>query len=38
VSARDADLKEITWFQSAVLPIMYVTDPYAILETDGHNA
>jgi hypothetical protein len=35
---RDKDGKQTTWFQSSVLPIMYVTDPYAILETTGHAA
>lgn len=32
---RDPD-HEQDWYQSAVLPIMYVTDPFAILETTGH--
>ena len=33
---RDKDGKQKDWFQSYVLPIVYVTDPYAILETTGH--
>lgn len=33
---RDADGKQQDWFQSYVLPIVYVTDPFAILETTGH--
>jgi hypothetical protein len=33
---RDKDGKQQDWFQSYVLPIMYVTDPYAIYETTGH--
>jgi hypothetical protein len=33
---RDKDGKQQTWFQSYVLPIVYVTDPLAILETTGH--
>jgi hypothetical protein len=35
---RDKDGKQQDWYQSSVLPIMYVTDPYAIIETTGHNA
>jgi hypothetical protein len=35
---RDKDGKQQTWYQSYVLPIMYVTDPFAILETTGHAA
>jgi hypothetical protein len=35
---RDADGKQQDWFQSYVLPIVYVTDPFAILETTGHQA
>lgn len=35
---RDKDGKQKDWFQSSVLPVVYVTDPYAILETTGHNA
>jgi hypothetical protein len=34
---RDSDGKQQDWFQSFVLPIVYVTDPYAILETTGHQ-
>ena len=34
---RDGDGKQQDWFQAYVLPIMYVTDPFAILETTGHN-
>lgn len=37
-SWRDKDGKQKTWYQSSVNPIMYVTDPYAILETTGHAA
>jgi hypothetical protein len=37
-SWRDADGKQQNWFQSFVLPIVYVTDPFAILETTGHAA
>lgn len=37
-SWRDKDGKQQDWFQSYVLPIMYVTDPFAILETTGHRA
>jgi hypothetical protein len=33
---RDKDGKQQTWYQSFLLPIVYVTDPYAILETTGH--
>lgn len=33
---RDKDGKQQDWFQSYVLPIVYVTDPFAILETTGH--
>lgn len=29
---------QIDWFQSFVLPVVYVTDPFAILETTGHRA
>lgn len=35
---RDGDGKQQDWFQSFVLPVMYVTDPFAILETSGHQA
>lgn len=35
---RDKDGKQQTWYQSFVLPIVYVTDPFAILETTGHAA
>jgi hypothetical protein len=35
---RDSDGKQQDWFQSFVLPICYVTDPFAILETTGHDA
>lgn len=35
---RDKDGKQQDWYQSYVLPIVYVTDPFAILETTGHNA
>jgi hypothetical protein len=35
---RDKDGKQQDWFQSYVLPIVYVTDPFAILETSGHAA
>jgi len=35
---RDSDGKQQDWYQSFVLPICYVTDPYAILETTGHAA
>jgi hypothetical protein len=35
---RDKDGKQADWFQSYVLPIVYVTDPFAILETTGHEA
>lgn len=31
-------LREQTWVQSLVNPVMYVTDPYAILELTGTNA
>jgi hypothetical protein len=34
---RDGDGKQQNWYQSYVLPICYVTDPYAILETTGHT-
>jgi hypothetical protein len=34
---RDPSLEQ-DWFQSGVLPVCYVTDPFAILETTGHNA
>ena len=34
---RDPDGKQQDWYQAYVLPICYVTDPYAILETTGHN-
>jgi nitrogen regulatory protein PII-like uncharacterized protein len=34
---RDPDGKQQDWYQSYVLPICYVTDPFAILETTGHN-
>jgi hypothetical protein len=37
-SWRDKDGKQQDWFQSYVLPICYVTDPFAILETTGHTA
>lgn len=33
---RDKDGKQQNWYQSFVLPVMYVTDPFAILETTGH--
>lgn len=33
---RDKDGKQQDWFQSSVLPVVYVTDPFAILETTGH--
>jgi hypothetical protein len=33
---RDKDGRQQDWYQSYVLPIMYVTDPFAILETTGH--
>ncbi len=33
---RDPEGKQQDWYQSSVLPIMYVTDPFAILETTGH--
>lgn len=29
---------QVDWFQSYVLPVVYVTDPFAILETTGHRA
>jgi hypothetical protein len=35
---RDPEGRQQSWFQSFVLPIVYVTDPFAILETTGHNA
>ena len=35
---QDQDGKQQDWFQTYVLPIMYVTDPFAILETTGHAA
>jgi hypothetical protein len=35
---RDPDGRQQDWIQSSVLPIVYVTDPFAILETTGHNA
>lgn len=35
---RDKDGKQKDWFQSSILPVVYVTDPYAILETTGHAA
>jgi len=34
---RDSDGKQQDWFQSYVLPIVFITDPYAILVTTGHN-
>lgn len=34
---RDADGKQQDWLQAFVLPIVYVTDPFAILETTGHG-
>jgi hypothetical protein len=37
-SWRDGDGKQQNWFQSFVLPIVYVTDPGAIVETTGHAA
>jgi hypothetical protein len=33
---RDKDGKQKDWFQTYVLPLVYVTDPFAILETTGH--
>jgi hypothetical protein len=33
---RDKDGKQQNWYQTYILPIVYVTDPYAILETTGH--
>jgi hypothetical protein len=33
---RDKDGKQQDWYQSYVLPVVYVTDPFAILETTGH--
>jgi hypothetical protein len=35
---RDPEGKQQDWYQSFVLPIVYVTDPYAILESTGLNA
>jgi hypothetical protein len=35
---RDKDGRQGDWFQSFVLPIMYVTDPFAILEVTGLQA
>jgi hypothetical protein len=35
---RDPEGKQQDWYQSFVLPIVYVTDPFAILETTGHAA
>ena len=32
---RDADGRERTWLQSSVRPIMYVTNPFAVLEVTG---
>ena len=29
------ELREQTWIQSAVNPVMYVTDPFAIIEETG---
>lgn len=34
---RDKDGKQQEWFQTFVLPIMYVTDPFALIETTGHR-
>ena len=34
---RDPNGRQQDWWQSFVLPVCYVTDPYAILETTGHN-
>jgi hypothetical protein len=34
---RDAD-HEQDWYKTNILPIVYVTDPFAILETTGHQA
>lgn len=28
---------QVDWFQSSVLPVVYVTDPFAVLETTGHR-
>jgi hypothetical protein len=35
---RDPEGRQQSWYQSYVLPIVYVTDPFAILETTGHAA
>jgi hypothetical protein len=35
---RDKDGRQGDWFQSFVLPIVYVTDPFAILEVTGLQA
>jgi hypothetical protein len=35
---RDPEGRQQNWYQAFVLPIVYVTDPFAILETSGHNA
>jgi hypothetical protein len=35
---RDGDGRQQDWYQTYVLPIVYVTDPFAIFATTGHNA
>jgi len=35
---RDPEGAQQDWFQSSILPVVYVTDPFAILETTGHGA
>ena len=35
---RDKDGKQKDWYQTSILPVVYVTDPFAILETTGHQA
>ena len=32
---RDADGRERTWLQSSVRPVMYVTNPFAVIEVTG---
>jgi len=33
---RDPEGRQQSWYQFSVLPIVYVTDPFAVLETTGH--
>jgi hypothetical protein len=35
---RDPEGRQQNWYQAFVLPIVYVTDPFAIFETSGHAA